>query len=402
MRWMKPGRERPDCRGFCGLHGCAPIQTGSACTNVMNAFILRVRCQAKELPPSVPCRPPPDVEGQPMTGKVARMSEPSSLASWTRALRKQLDALGLDSNSLCQTAGIDPQQLDDPDARFAASATALLWQLAVQGSCEPALGLRVSRFVSPTTFHALGYTLVASGSLREVFERIVRYHPTAEDSLTLDFRPVGERYEFRFSAPVPCQSTTHEVLDAFAAIYIRTCRHRLGRSYAPLAVHLQRPEPEDPQPWHDLFRSPVFFSAAENLLVFACEDFDSHLDDAPIQLAEHNLGSEASPALIWEQRVRSAIETLLPEGEPSAQSIAEALRLSARGLQRHLADEGCSYDLLLNQCRQNLALLHMNDPHSSLSEVAYLLGFADTDSLSRAFKRWTGLTPAQYRDGLTR
>ncbi len=190
--------------------------------------------------------------------------------------------------------------------------------------------------------------------------------------------------------------------DAFAAIYLRTCRNRLGRGYAPLAVHLQRPAPDNPQPWHDLFRSALNFSAKENMLEFGADDFDGHLHDGPIQLTEHNTNGDPLPSLIWEQRVRSAIETLLPDGEPTAQSIAEALHLSERSLERHLADEGCCYDLLLNQCRQNLALLHMSEPQTSLSEVAYLLGFGDTDSLSRAFKRWTGLTPEQYRNGLVR
>ncbi|MFH7489654.1 AraC family transcriptional regulator ligand-binding domain-containing protein, partial [Pseudomonas syringae group genomosp. 7] len=78
-----------------------------------------------------------------------------------------------------------------------------------QASLEPALGLRVSRFVCPTAFHALGYTLVASGSLREVFERIVRYRSMAEDTLKLDYRTVGERYEFPFGTPKSCQLPDH-------------------------------------------------------------------------------------------------------------------------------------------------------------------------------------------------
>lgn len=326
------------------------------------------------------------------------MPEPSSLASWTRALRRQLDAIDLDSAGLCLAAGIDPGQMDNPQAQLSAGTLTLLWQLAAQASGDPALGLRVSRFVSPATFHALGYTLIASASLREVFERIVRYSSTAEGSLQLTLERVGNRYEFRFNIPISCSIPASELLDAFAAIYMRTCRNRLGRHYAPLAVHLQRNEPVDPQPWLDLFRVPIVFSAPENLLAFACADFDCHLDDAPVVSSDHD---QSSP-LIWEQRVRDAIEALLPEGEPSAQSIAEVLNLSPRSLQRHLADEGCRYDLLLNQCRQNLALLHMSDPHSSLSEIAYLLGFADADCLSRAFKRWTGMTPLQYRDQMGR
>ena len=333
------------------------------------------------------------------------MTEPSILASWTRALRKQLDALGLDSLALSQAAGLDPQLMDDPNARYPVTTTTRLWQLAVEASGDPALGLRVSRFVSPTTFHALGYALVASGSLREVFERIVRYHPVVSDALELSFIRVGDHYEFRFRVPEGGPIPANEAMDAFAAIYVRTCRNRLGRHYAPLAVHLVRPQPADPTPWHDVFRSPLFFDAAENLLIFACADFDSHLDDANPELAEHNeavldRAMEKLNPLTWERKVRGAIEVQLPEGEPSADRIAQHLHLSLRSLQRHLADEGCSYDLLLNQCRQNLALQHMRDTGSSLSEIAYLLGFADTSSFSRAFKRWTGMTPSQYRDGL--
>ncbi|BBP56660.1 AraC family transcriptional regulator [Pseudomonas sp. St316] len=333
------------------------------------------------------------------------MTEPTSLASWTRALRKQLDALGLDSHALCLEAGLDPQWMDDPNARYPLSATTRLWALAVQASGDPAIGLRVSRFVSPTTFHALGYALVASGSLREVFERIVRYHPVVSDALTLQLSRGEDRYRFSLDVPQGRPAPAFEAIDAFAAIYVRTCRNRLGRDYAPLAVYLRRPEPADPSPWHKVFRSPMYFGAAQDCLEFNLTDFDSHLDDANPELAEHNETvlertlAQLKP-LTWERKVRAAIEAQLPEGEPSAERIAQAMHLSLRSLQRHLADEGCRFDALLNECRENLALLHLRDPNCSLSEVSYLLGFADTSSFSRAFKRWTGMTPGQFREGL--
>ncbi|MFW9270390.1 AraC family transcriptional regulator [Pseudomonas sp. NR3] len=333
------------------------------------------------------------------------MTEPTSLASWTRALRKQLDALGLDSQALCVEAGLDPVLMDDPNARYPLSATTRLWTLAVQASGDPAIGLRVSRFVSPTTFHALGYALVASGSLREVFERIVRYHPVVSDALTLQLSRGEDRYRFSLDVPAGRPAPAFEAIDAFAAIYVRTCRNRLGRDYAPLAVYLRRPQPLDPSPWHKVFRAPVHFDADQDSLEFNLVDFDSHLDDANPELAEHNETvlkrtlAQLQP-LTWERKVRAAIEAQLPEGEPSAERIAQTMHLSLRSLQRHLADEGCRFDALLNECRENLALLHLRDPQCSLSEVSYLLGFADTSSFSRAFKRWTGMTPGQFRDGL--
>lgn len=333
------------------------------------------------------------------------MIEPTSLASWTRALRKQLDALGFDSDVLCRQAGLDPQLMDDPNARYPLSATTRLWELAVQASGDPAIGLRVSRFVSPTTFHALGYALVASGSLREVFERIVRYHQVVSDALELHLNRAEDRYCFTLKVPTGSPAPAPEALDAFAAIYVRTCRNRLGREYAPLAVYLRRAEPADPHPWHKVFRAPVHFAAEEDRLEFSLDDFDSHLDDANPELAEHNETvlkrtlAQLKP-LTWERKVRDAIEEQLPEGEPGAERIAQALHLSLRSLQRHLADEGCRFDTLLNESRENLALLHLRDPQCSLSEISYLLGFADTSSFSRAFKRWTGMTPGQFRDGL--
>ncbi|WP_372876189.1 AraC family transcriptional regulator [Pseudomonas sp.] len=332
-------------------------------------------------------------------------AEPTTLASWTRALRKQLDALGLDSAALCRQAGLDPRLLDDPNARCPLSATTRLWQLAVAASGDPALGLKTSQYVSATTFHALGYALNASSSLREVFERIERYHRVVSDALVLELRESADCYEFRFRVPADSPPPAPEALDAFAAIYVRSCRSRLGRAFAPLAVYLERPEPADPAPWHAVFRAPLYFAAAENLLRFPRAALEQHLDDGNPELAELNeavleRNLAQLQAATWAQKVRACLTAQLPDGEPSAERVAQSLHLSLRSLQRHLADEQCSYEGLLADTRHNLALQHMRDPRCSISEIAYLLGFADTSSFSRAFKRWTGQTPSHYRDGL--
>ena len=332
------------------------------------------------------------------------IAEPTTLASWTRALRKQLDALGLDSAALCREAGLDPALMDDPNARYPLSATTRLWHLAVAASGDPALGLKISSYVSPTTFHALGYALIASTTLREVFERIVRYHRVVSDAMELDLRERDGHYEFRFRVPPGSPEPAAEAMDAFAAIYVRTCRNRLGRDYAPQALYLSRAEPADSRPWQEVFRAPVHFGAAENRLDFARIDLERPLDDGNPELAEHNetvlkKTLEQLQAPTWTRQVRAALEARLPDGEPSAEAIAGSLHLSLRSLQRHLAEEGVGYEALLAETRHALALRYLDDPRNALGEIAYLLGFADTSSFSRAFKRWAGRTPSQYRDG---
>lgn len=333
------------------------------------------------------------------------MTEASTLASWTRALRRQLDSLGLDSAALCREAGLDPQLLDDANARYPLSATTRLWQLAVAASGDPALGLNTSRHVAPTTFHALGMAVMASGSLREIFERIVRYHQVVSDALELELRDVGDSCELHFRLPPGGSLPAPEAIDAFAAIYVRTCRNRLGRSYAPLAVHLRRPPPADPQPWLEAFRAPVHFAAAEDVLCFARADLDRPLDDGNPELAAHNEAvlrkrlDALQPDTVG-RRLRRALEQCLPNGEPSAEVLAHGLHLSLRSLQRHLSEEGSSYEQVLAETRHALAVQHLGEADCSISEVAYLLGFADSSSFSRAFKRWSGQSPSQYRDSL--
>lgn len=334
------------------------------------------------------------------------MSEATTLASWTRALRRQLDALSLDSAALWAAAGVDPVVMDDPNAHYPLSATTRLWQLAVEASSDPAIGLRVSRYVSPTTFHALGYGLVASDNLREVFERIARYHQVVNDALAPSLVRQEDRYTFHLLAREAHAEPAVEAIDAFASTCLRTCRSRLGRHYAPLAVHLKRLAPADPSPWQTTFRVPVSFGAEENRLEFAITDFECHLDEANPQLSQDTLGEAVLEKtlgmlqpLTWEGRVRNIIEACLPQGVPSAEDTARNLNLSLLGLQRHLADEGCRFDSLLDECRQNLALNYLREPQTSIGEISHRLGFADAGSFNRAFKRWTGLSPGQFRSG---
>src|SRR3546814_9476080 len=103
------------------------------------------------------------------------MSKTTVLSSWGRAIRRALDAAGVDSARLFAEAGLDIAALADPDARYPLANTTRLSALAVEERGDPAFGLPVATQLSQTTFHPIGYTLIASGPLAEAFERMVRY-----------------------------------------------------------------------------------------------------------------------------------------------------------------------------------------------------------------------------------
>jgi len=96
-------------------------------------------------------------------------------------------------------------------------------------------------------------------------------------------------------------------------------------------------------------------------------------------------------------RVCTCLVELLPMGEPSRETVAEALNISLRSLQRKLQEDGTSYKDLLDKVRQDLAEQFIGQSHISLGEISFRLGFATSSSFSRAFKRWMGMPPGEYR-----
>jgi AraC-like DNA-binding protein len=90
----------------------------------------------------------------------------------------------------------------------------------------------------------------------------------------------------------------------------------------------------------------------------------------------------------------------LPDGAPGQQQIAAALHVSNRTLQRKLREENTSFKELLKDTRMQLARKYLRSPGRSVVETAYLLGFSEPSTFSRAFKRWTGVAPAQYRESV--
>lgn len=326
----------------------------------------------------------------------------TALASWARTIKAALDARGQNSEALFRQAGLDPALMGDPNGRYPLAGTTRLWRLAVEATGDPAFGLAVSAHVHQTTFHALGYSLMASPTLQEAFERLVRYFRIVTDAGNLQFVEIPQGFSFRMLPPAGPVQPAPEAVDAFMAVNLRMCRSLAGRSFQPLAVRLQRPAPADTSAFERVFRQPVQFGAAETAMDFSRASMQQALPHANPELARHNDAILARHLARHERdnlarRVHGQIVDMLSHGEPSQEAIARSLHMSLRNLQRRLREEGTSYSEILNHTRKELGLSYLADPSYSVSEITYLLGFSDSSSFARACKRWTGLSPVAYR-----
>ena len=333
------------------------------------------------------------------------MSKRTTAAVWVRGIADMLAAEGLDARGLLLAAGIDPAALDATGARLPTEKISHLWELAVERSRNPALGLAQHQIVRPAAFDVVGYTMLSCDNLRGAFERLVRYLLILSDALSMTVSEDGERYRIAFELfggdrPVPRQR-----IEFIFNTVIGFCRWIGGRDVSPVAIALAYPPPADLAPYRAAFRCPVTFDAAHNAMEFATADMEVALRTSNPQLAalHERFAGEYLRHFDHAQvsyRAREIIIRRLPDGEPRRDEIASELCVSERTLQRRLEEEHTSYVQLLDDTRRELAEQYLGRLHLSLAQAAYLLGFSDQSSFFRACRRWFDLSPGQYRSQL--
>jgi AraC-like DNA-binding protein len=325
----------------------------------------------------------------------------TTLCSWIKAVCRALDAAGCDSATLIIQAGFEPNSLDRPTARCALTQSLRLWRIAREATGDPAFGLKVASHLKPTSFHALSYGISASSSLKEAFERAQRYCHVGSDAVDYEFSLSGSEYHFVIA---PTADLGDEPIDALVASYLRMCRSLIGHDYSPLRIEFRRSPPSKMDDFLTLLRAPMLFEMPQTRLVFDRESIERPLDSGNPELARHNDAIALQYLTQLERdnielRVRGVLTQRLAYGEPSQEDVAEILNMSARTLQRKLGDGGTTYKEILDGTRHALALQYLSAPRHSVSDVTYLLGFSAGSCFTRAFRRWTGQSPSDWRAG---
>ena len=322
----------------------------------------------------------------------------SILGSYVKAVGRALDAAGCDGAALLAEAGFDLKELDGPDSRCPLVNTGHLWRIAVAATGDPAFGTKVANHYKHTSFHALGYGTSASSTLKEAFERVQRYCHVVSDAVDYQFFRRGAEYHFVIE---PAVEISVQAIDALVSSYLRMCRSLIGSHYSPLSIELRRSRPEITDDYERLWRAPLRFGAEQNRLIFDSDSIERLLETGNPELARQSDAISSRYLARIERfnivaRVREVLTQRLREREPSQEEVAEVLNVSARTLQRKLGDNGTTFKEILDETRHALALAYLSVPHS-VSETTFRLGFSCTSSFTRAFRRWTGLSPSDWR-----
>nr|WP_064493777.1 AraC family transcriptional regulator [Pseudomonas chengduensis] len=340
------------------------------------------------------------------------MDNPAILAgsvsvAYLQGLIEHLQRQGVAADALLAHAQLSPEALSQRDQRIAASAYLTLLGEGVRLTGDPNLGLHLGESVRPGYYGVLGYLIMSCATLADALHRQARYASLVGSLglVVLDDEPARPD-----SGPLVAHSwqpllaqQQRQLSEETLAGWVSFGRWISGLDIAPTEVRFQHPAPADTSEHARIFRCPVLFDQPDNALIFPKRLLAAPLNQADAQvrgmldayadrlLAELNQGNSVL------DRARLELARQLPEQGPDLEAIAAALALSPRTLQRRLREGGLSFSQLVDETRQQLVLHYLRDSSLELAEIAFLVGFSEPGSLARAFRRWTGTSPGEYR-----
>lgn len=310
----------------------------------------------------------------------------------------------LDAGDLLIDAGIDPAILNSPDMRVPLELGDRLWQIAHDASGDPALGLHVGEQVRPGSFNVVGQLLMTCASLADSIDLAIRYSDFIGQGALLDQRIDAKGVAIIWQPINPDWPMRDQRIDASMAATLTFARWISGQHLYPAALSLTRREPADISEYKRIFNCPIRYNADENAMVMRRQDLALPPREANEALhsflSDHvaSLQSERAEIDLILYRLRQVLQTSLLQGEePVIDIIAPKLQMSPRSLQRRLQDLGVTFRQELACIREDMACYWLQSSDMSLQAISDGLGFAELPIFSRAFKSWTGESPAQWR-----
>lgn len=308
---------------------------------------------------------------------------------------------GLDPAQVVQEAGLALALFDDPDNLLTYKARGRLLAHCARRTGCPHFGLLVGERGG---LHSLGLTgLLAKNSpdvetaLRNL---VVYFHLHVRGATTR--LVVGDRSAtFAYGAIEPGVEGSEQTGDGAVTIMLNIMRSLCGAGWVPEEVRFAHKRPANVGPYRRLFQAPLEFDAEEYALVFARKWLARRLPtpDAELQrlLQKHVAALEAACGHRFPDQVRSVLSSALLTGQASASGVAALFSMHVRTFSRRLQDSGTSFRALVDEQRFELARRMLRDTGMEVSQIAFALGYTDSSAFGRAFRRWSGATPARWR-----
>src|SRR5262245_28177507 len=310
----------------------------------------------------------------------------------------------LTADNLLKEVGLQKADLANPENRLPQTAVFLLMERAASLAGDASFGLRLGASVDPRDRGLLGFVALNSPTLIDAMVNIQRFYKVGREGHECEIERFGPQVAFRFRVADPALRGLRHTAEYLAATVVRGCRDLTWQSISPIRVEVIHGEPDHHVEYFKFLGCPVKFGAEWDAVIYAEATTRLPVKGADTLLLSvldatcHKLLGPTPKGQDLVREVRQLIIERLPTGSAGIDAIADRLAMSSKTLERRLAEQGQRFSALLDQTRFNAVTHYLQDTDMRLAQVAYLAGYTEPAALVRAFKRWTGETPAKFRE----
>ena len=314
---------------------------------------------------------------------------PTVTVRFTQAISQAAEQLGFSLPASLKNAFAEQE-------RVSLELQGEIWETFCQQADDPLIGIQFGLAIQVGHLDTVGMVLMSCDTVAEALDSLMDYYPIVGEGGTFEYAVAGDVCEIRY---LP-QYTTRlaERVEAALASLLQLTRWSTGEQLQANSISFSHPALANPDRYQQLLGVPVEFEAAHNSLripaaalslplIYANPALCQHLRTLADQLLEQ-LGSQSLSA--------SVRDLLRQHPRWGKEKVAEQMAMSGRHLIRKLSEEGTSFKLLRDALLQGMAEQALKEG-LKLFDIAEKLGFSDESAFAKAFKRWTGMTPAQFR-----
>lgn len=332
-------------------------------------------------------------------------TEPQVFASLPLAVLRFADSLGLGRDSMLAAGELSEAQVRDPDGLVPYECLIGMWQAMLDHAPGQPIGLRYAASLDPSVLGVVGYACTHARNLRESTRLYLRYLKLIDPFLRLELREVDGLVHVAMDHE-PRVVAMREPIEAMLVGMVHGTHTVTQLNRSPEEVCFRHEAAWPVELYEQVLGAPVRFGAAFTGVIFDAAYMDTPFPDADPRMSSYlqrvadgllSELEEPDPEPALDAQVRGELLRRLERGDLDQESVAHALGMSPRSLQRGLKALGTTYSAQLDEVRRTRALGLLRKTEATVQEVAFLLGYAEPATFFRSFRRWTGLTPTAYR-----
>jgi AraC-like DNA-binding protein len=327
---------------------------------------------------------------------------PTASGSLTRLAYRHAVKGNLVVGPLLGKAGLTQQKIDNATLRLSVKSQIKFLNLVAASLGDALFGFHLAQDFDLREIGTLYYIMASSETLGDALQRAARYSRITNEAVHLRYQKSQDIVVTFEYIDVARHQDRHQI-EFFMIALVRLVRHLSGRYLLPTRVKLTHRRNGFQPTFKSFFGCDVAFGSAADEIAFPSiiqltplASADPFLHAMLIAQCEQMHVDRLRPAAL-RASVENEIAPLLPHGKAQASEIARKLGMSQRTLARHLAAEGLSFTVILDEMKFELARHYLMEADLPITTIAWLLGYQEVSAFTHAFKRWTGKTPKQAR-----